>query len=176
MKKFLTRKLNSNTHNTTIVIQRMNGDLEFRKKINSYSQIYKGVGVNSKGAASIFLVMAVLAAVLAIALGSSFVVSTEIRSSSDSGESIVAYYAAETGIEEALYDRVNLGREPLGNRCAGVCNAGNAACCAEGWNIVGDANYCLNITETVPCDYTTITKIQSIGEYKSTRRSIEVSF
>ena len=135
---------------------------------------------SQKGAASIFLVMAVLAAVLAIALGSSFIVATETRSSLDSGESVAAYYAAESGMEKAMYEKIKLGREPQVNRCAGNCPS--PACVWEdGWacteTVLSSANpYCIEITEVTDCDPYSITSIKSIGEYKTTRRSIELSF
>src|SRR5450759_2106584 len=104
MKKKSIKKLNPHTHNISSIMLRMNGVLEFYKTKNDQSQTCKGVGVNSKGAVSIFLVMSVLTVILAIALGSSFVASIEIKSSLDSGQSVTAYYEAESGIEEALYD------------------------------------------------------------------------
>lgn len=169
MKKFLIRKLNPHTHNATIVKLRMNGNLELQKTKNCQRQTYKGAGVNSKGAASIFLVMSVLLVVLAIALGSSFIVSSEIRTSLDSNESVAAYYAAETGIEQAIYEKLK------GGMGSGIYPTANK--CSSGlWTPSGAAQYCLVITETTPGDYTTITKIQSIGDYKSTRRSIEITF
>lgn len=117
--------------------------------------------LNSRGAATIFIVMSILAAVLAIALGTSFVASTELRISSSSRESVTAYYAAETGIEQALYDHII--KEPTAAKC-------------PLWTSLDSAQYCLNVTEDTPGDYRTITKIQSIGEYNSVRRSIEINF
>jgi len=139
--------------------------------------------LNSKGAAPIFLVMSVLVVVLAIALGSSYVVSSELRTSLDSGESVAAYYAAETGVEQALYDRTKLGEVPRGNRCAGNCP--NPACtdwgsdvCTE--NSLGPAvPYCIEIKLKAggdPCNPGDIISIRSTGENKITRRSIEATF
>lgn len=164
MKKFFVEKLNPRTHNAAIVIPRTNENLEFRKTKNNQIQAYGPAGVNSKGAASIFLVMTVLAAVLAIALGSSSMVATEIRSSLDSGQSVAAFYAAESGIEQAMYDRFKSEIQPTGEVC-GV-----------DWTIVSDpAKYCLIITQGDISDYTSITNIQSVGDYKTTRRSIEIT-
>jgi len=140
--------------------------------------------LNSKGAASIFLVMAVLAAVLAIALGSSSVVSTEIRSNLDSGESTAAYYAAESGMEKAMYDK-SQNIVPNGNRCAATdCPGGSTGvvCAGPGsWTCTSSAltpalPYCIIVTPTNECDPNNITSIKSVGEYKSTRRSIEIAF
>lgn len=140
--------------------------------------------LNSKGAVSIFLVMAVLTAVLAIALGSSFVVSTEIKSTLDSSESVSAYYAAESGLEEALYDKVRLRREPRGKRCVGNCPPNMADPACIGWTTCNEVSlspsepYCIEVIETssTKCEPDTITKINTIGEYRTTRRSIEIDF
>lgn len=117
---------------------------------------------DSRGAVSLIIAMVVLSVVLAISLGSSFIISSGLLASSGQSDSIITYYAAETGIEQALFDRKT--QEPAAQRCG------------AGWIFLGSAQYCLNVTETTPGNYLTITKIQSIGEYKNTRRSIEVSF
>lgn len=114
--------------------------------------------LNSKGAVSIFIVMSVLVAVLVVALGSSSVSSTEVRSSLSSSESAVAYFAAETGIEESMFI-IKGGVDPVGD-----CSV---------WTPVGAARYCLKITGAL-ADGDLVVK--SIGEYKTTRRSIEISF
>ena len=134
--------------------------------------------LNSEGAVSIFLVMSILAVILAIALGSSFVASTETRLSTSSNESIVAYYAAETGIEEALYDKAKLNKVPRGNRCPGNCP--DPACADWGVdvctvNTLGAANpYCIEVLP-ITCDIDLITSIKSTGDHKTTRRSIEIN-
>lgn len=117
---------------------------------------------DSRGAVSLIMAMVVLSVVLAIALGSSFIISSGLMASSGHANSVVAYYAAETGIEQALFDYKT--QEPTARRCG------------AGWTSLGSAQYCLNVIETTPGDYLTITKIQSIGEYKNTRRSIEITF
>lgn len=108
------------------------------------------------------MALIVLSVVLAIALGSSSIITGGLMSSSNHADSMVAFYAAETGIERALFERKT--QEPAAQRCS------------VGWTSFGLAQYCLNVTETTPGDYTTITNIQSIGEYNNTRRSINVSF
>lgn len=136
--------------------------------------------MNSKGAVSIFLTMSILAAVLVIALGTSFALSTESKLSLSSGESVSAYYKAESGMEEALYDKINQNRTPRGNRCAGACPS--PAC--GGWTCTENAlgatvPYCIEITLRAggdECDPNDILSVKSIGEYGSTRRSIEISF
>jgi Tfp pilus assembly protein PilX len=122
----------------------------------------RGKEKGSRGAVSLIMAMVVLSVVLAIALGSSFIISSGLMASSSHSDSVVAFYAAETGIEQALFDHKTM--EPSAQRCG------------AGWTSFGVAQYCLNVTETTLGDYLTISKIQSIGEYKNARRSIEISF
>lgn len=117
--------------------------------------------INSKGSASIFLVMSILTGVLAIALGSSSVITTDRRISASSDESMTAYYAAETGIEQAIYDYVKNNIEPAAEKCS----TGN-------WTASGVSRYCLVIAGAYP----NIAAIKSIGDFNSTRRSIEITF
>lgn len=136
--------------------------------------------LNSRGAVSIFLVMSILAAVLVIALGTSFTVSTESKLSLSSGESVAAYYSAESGMEEALYDLINQNRVPRGNRCDTSCPV--PAC--GGWTCTqtpfGPATpYCIEVVLRPggdACVSNDIVSIRSIGEYGTTRRSIEIAF
>lgn len=143
--------------------------------------------INSRGAVSVFLVMSILASIMVIALGTSFSVSTEAKLSASSSESIVSYYQAESGLEQALYDKVKQNRVPRVNRCGSNCPGGSAGvvCAASGgWtctqNELGPSvPYCIEVKIKVagdPCNNNDITAIKSIGENKSTRRSIEIVF
>lgn len=116
--------------------------------------------LNSKGAVSILLVMSILSAVLVIALGSSSITATQIKTLLSSSESAVAYCAAETGVEYALYEVIKNTNEP-------------ATTCGISWVVVGSGRYCLNKSGSIAGGDL---KVQSIGDYKSTRRSIEISF
>jgi Tfp pilus assembly protein PilX len=62
---------------------------------------------NQKGV-SLLITLLIMAAILAIALGVSRLSLGEIKISRNTPNSLIAYYAAESGIERALYeDRVN---------------------------------------------------------------------
>lgn len=139
----------------------------------------KAQNFKEKGVISLFVVVIVVGIVTVIAVGTSVVSSREMGFSSNINNSIIAFYAAESGTEAALYDTIKLSQDVTKGRCAGTCNELNAVCCTEvpPWNeVAGGSKYCISVTETLPCDYTTITKIQAIGEYKNTKRSIEVAF
>lgn len=61
-----------------------------------------------KGAVSILLAVLILSMVSAIGIGISVLIIQQIRMSGQSGQSVVAFYAADAGAEKCLYQvRVN---------------------------------------------------------------------
>lgn len=116
--------------------------------------------INNQKAASLLLTLLIMAALLAIALGISKLTLGEIRLGRDIPKSIVAYYAAEAGIEQALYEkRIN------------DTNLSISDCPAGGVSLDNESQYGVKLT--------TIGKnifIKSIGCYKGITRAIEVSF
>ncbi len=125
----------------------------------------------SKGAISVLVALSVLSIVLTISLSASFVTSNELLISNDASDSVKSYYAAEAGMEKAIYERFKGGAGNGIQPTAAVCNASFTA-----WETIDDLKYCLIITQSVPLDYTTINKIQAVGEYNLVRRSMELSF
>ncbi len=116
--------------------------------------------LNSKGAVSILLVMSILSVILAIALGSSAITAIQTKTSLSSNDSVVAYYAAEAGAEYALFE-VRKNSTVLTTTCYG------------GWVNMGNAKYCLIVSGAIGDGDL---RVQSIGDYKSARRSVEISF
>ena len=55
----------------------------------------------------LFLALIVMSIVLAVALGLSSILVSQIRMSSEMRDSIKAFYAADTGVERALFDKAN---------------------------------------------------------------------
>ncbi len=110
---------------------------------------------------SIFFSFMVMTLLLSIALGLSSIFLTQVKISRDIGYSVVAFYAADTGIEQILMQRSG----PISS-CTKIspCFLDNGA---EYFTVVktpgldcNASNYC----------------ITSIGVYKETRRAIEVDF
>jgi len=63
---------------------------------------------DSQKGVSLLITLLIMAAILAIALGVSRLSLGEIKISRDAPKSLIAYYAAESGVEWALYeDRIN---------------------------------------------------------------------
>lgn len=95
-----------------------------------------------------------MAALLAIALGLARLSLGELRLVRDIPNSLIAYYAAESGIEKAIYlDRK--GEDASLDECL---DAGNTIC------------YTVTVTSGPPH------KISSNGSYRNIRRNIEISY
>ena len=100
---------------------------------------------------SLYLALMIMFILLAIGLGVSLIIVSQMKMIRGMGDSVVALYAADTGIERALYEkRIN------GESCDGCSDS------------VGGANYTVNYTENSEFRW------QSSGNYKGTKRAIEV--
>ncbi len=110
---------------------------------------------NEKGAA-ILLALLILTVVLSIAFGISALMWGETKLSQDVPRSLKAYYAAEAGIERALYDE---------RQGSGVVDIPRCSVSLDG------SSYGIDVT--ISGDTTTI---KSWGCYKNIERAIEVSY
>lgn len=113
---------------------------------------------NEKGA-SLLLTILIMSAILAIAMGISKLSLNEIKMSREYPESYVAYYAAETGMEQLLYlDHTGAISGP------DLYNSGIV--------ILGDGiTYIVSASDVSPNR-----KLQSSGFYKDTNRAIELTY
>jgi hypothetical protein len=116
---------------------------------------------NTKKGISIYIAVMIMAVSLSIVLGLDTILYTQINMVRNMGYSVVAFYSAETGIEEALFD----------------ASCDSSACTKSGtldntaqYQVVGinpggnclGANYCLESVGTFPAT-------------NGTRRAIQVS-
>lgn len=107
---------------------------------------------------SLYLAVAIMAILLAIALGISTIFLGQVKVMRGLGYSVIAFYAADAGIEKILLDRNNPADIPetfLSNGASYqvfVEIGGSGSCTAP--------NYC----------------IKSIGNYRDTNRAIEISY
>jgi hypothetical protein len=106
---------------------------------------------------SLYLTVMILALVLSVALGSSLLLAGQIKSLRDMGNSVNAFYAAETGIERSLYalswgSTETQWQEQLNGASYTVSYLSPGSDCSA-------LNYCL----------------KSVGLYKDVRRGIRVS-
>jgi len=99
---------------------------------------------------------------LAIALGVSTIFLGQVKSIREMGYSVIAFYAADAGIEEVLVDRAN-----PNSSCTELspCDLDNGA------------QYYLNIVDgdDPNCDANYYC-IKSVGVYKEIKRAIEISY
>jgi len=110
---------------------------------------------NSKKGVSLYLALMIMFILIAIGLGVSLIIVSQMKMIRGMGNSVVALYAADTGIEHAMYNR----------RKDGGTGAVNGTL-----NISGEpASY--NVNSFLPVEK----KWRSVGSYKGTRRAIEIN-
>lgn len=114
-----------------------------------------GFCFDSRKGIAIYFSIAVLSIVLAIALGVSALSVSRIRMLNEAGNSVVAFAAAETGIEWALYEIYN---NDLGPGYIGSTNLENGADYELSTYACGASNELL-------C-------VKSIGKYRNSQRTI----
>ena len=123
---------------------------------------------NFQKGVSLYITFLIMTILLSIALSMSTFLVSEIKIMREMGKSVTAYYAAETGIERALFDTrtiedpVGQGYEEsgiLGNQ-AGNQASYNVSVVAQGiGDCPSDAHYC----------------VKSVGSYKGVKRAIMIS-
>lgn len=131
-------------------------------------KIIKNMFKNQKGS-SIYFALNIMAIIMAIVISISTVIVVQVSNLKQSGDSVVAFYAADAGIEKALYEAKTNGAGP-----------GDPSF-TEFLDEAGTASYSATIiaTTTAP-DLSCIASyycIRSIGKYESsdTRRGIQIS-
>lgn len=102
---------------------------------------------------SILFAILILNFVLSIALGTSILLIRQIKTTKEIGSSVIAFYAADNGIEEFLLVRTAVSGTLDGAEYEVIVNASTTPGC--------DAqNYC----------------VKSIGTYRNTSRAIEITY
>ena len=114
---------------------------------------------SNQKATSLLLTLLVMAALLAIAIGVARLSIGEIKLLRDIPSSLIAYYAAESGVERALFEEWQL--YPPGAQDYPNCSIALVNGSYYGTIVTRQGN---NIT------------IKTIGCYQNTQRSIEASF
>lgn len=101
---------------------------------------------------SLYLALLIMAILLSIGLGISAILFGQIKIIRGIGDSVVAFYAADTGIEEVLY---------RGTDVSGVLENG--------------ASYSAQVLSSGPGCPASNYCIKSVGIFKETRRAIEIT-
>lgn len=119
---------------------------------------------------SVFLAVIILSILLAIALGLSTILVSQIRMIKGMGDSILSFYAADTGVERVLYED-KMCRLPgcgsLSWSCLDTANCDDGRSGGTVSGALGSANYQTNVNNGA-------TSISSQGIYKGTRRAVRV--
>lgn len=117
---------------------------------------------------SLYLTTVALSILFSISFGMSAILISRLKSINNAGNSVIAFYAAETGIERSLKEAVdenyNVNHDYLDLN-------------GNGYEDFGDATY--EVHGLAPgvgtCDATVDYCLKSIGEFKGTRRALQVS-
>ncbi len=117
----------------------------------------------NKKASSLLLSLLILTAILTIGFGISSLLLVELKMTRNVPESLRAYYAAESGIERALYEeRKGSGASDIGNPPS--CSDEDAVC------LDNQACYSVKFTSGDP------DVIKSYGCFRGIKRAIEVTY
>lgn len=116
---------------------------------------------SNKGQAAILLTILITSVILLIILATSVIVIAEIKSSRNIGDSVIAFYAADAGVERCLY---------------GINHPGDGIVCSA----ISDTPTIANLTNnaTYNIDYSTTTSFTSMGTSKPSNivRKLEIIF
>jgi len=124
-----------------------------------------------KGISLLFVVL-IMGVILAIGLGISGILVQQTRMAGEIGYSVVSFYAADSGIEQELYDLYKLPEDEHSPGYPG--NIGGAS-----YEVVAK---CGNKNEECPSgfDYDSelnaIYQVKSVGTYQATKRAIEIEY
>jgi hypothetical protein len=147
-----------------------------RNKITIGLKLKMKSTIGQKGIA-IYLVIMVLSIFLAIALGISTILVGQIKISREIKNSVVALYAADTGIENILYQEKLCRKQgcPVGSGspCRSGCLGISDGTVFPG-NLDNGAIYTATV-EYIPGSPPVMIHFTSVGEYKGTKRAIETS-
>tara|TARA_Y100000310_G_scaffold85265_2_gene82126 strand:+ start:14227 stop:14553 length:327 start_codon:yes stop_codon:yes gene_type:complete len=106
--------------------------------------------MNNQGI-SIYIAVITMTIILTIALGISAILISQIKTMQEMGNSVISFYAADTGIERSLFE---------GGEVSGILDNG--------------ASYDVQLTLPGPQCSGQSYCLKSIGVYKETRRAIEI--
>jgi len=129
---------------------------------NLRKKIFYALSLTQRGrGVSLYLALMVMSILLAVALGISGIFLGQTKTFREMGYSVIALYAADTGIEEVLLSRAN----PVSSCIeASPCELDNGA---EYYLDIRPAG--LDCAAPYYC-------IKSIGAYKEVKRAIEISY
>lgn len=130
----------------------------------------------SEGISLLFVIL-IMSVILSIGLGISAILVQQTKMMRTVGHSVVSFYAADTGIEQELYELYKT-EPPYNENYSGFCGdasfkgvikcgaAVDVAACPDGLQVASSPQECdaLNLC------------LESIGSYQKTKRAIEIKY
>ncbi|MFH0906652.1 MAG: hypothetical protein V1829_00110 [bacterium] len=130
--------------------------------------------ISQKGAISILLSILLLSVLLTISLGVSFLLSQQMKMSGQTGQSVIAFYAADAGAEKCLYQtRCVLASSPTAECITATGGGLNEGCASVGGLI--PYTY-LSSVARYKAERSSANSIISIGEFGDTSRKVELTW
>jgi len=132
---------------------------------------------NKQKGISIYLSLMIMLILLSVALGMSTIIVSQIKMIHGIRDSIIAFSAANSGIEEVLYkDRLcRQGVPGCGAECIAGCNDGLAENKVVGITGTIDIINGITVTATYKATFNAgALDITSVGSFKGTKRAVEV--
>lgn len=124
----------------------------------------------SKKGAALYLALIIISVLLAIGTGLNTIIINQLKILKGVGDSVVAIYAADTGVEVALYSLYT--KNPTN------CSGSTPPFTCSG--VVGSASYSVIVnnanTSQCPSESYFYYCIKSVGEYNQTKRAIEAGY
>ena len=129
---------------------------------------------------SIYLALIIMIILLAIGLGITTIIVFQMKMIRGMGDSVVALYAADTGIERALYDGKNANSHYGPTPINGSSYEVDVVCCQSGidpclWGAGDCLVECPGLTTEDPDCNASYLCYKSVGTYRGIRRAIEVT-
>ena len=130
-------------------------------------EIKKGLFLaNKQKGSSLLFTILIMSFVMGISFGVSYILFQEIKIMRDIGNSVVAFYAAESGIEKLMMNQANLQQGDIDSGC--FDNPHSNICYETTVYAPGD-NGCPEIDNLDFC-------LQSVGNYGGTKRAIQLKY
>ncbi len=144
-------------------------------KFSRRSGIPPRAGKSQNKGIALILTLLILTGLLALALGISTLIIREIKLSQEIANSVVAYSAADTGIERFMY---GVNQEALAVEsccctdacCVGIPGCTKADCYTATFSDSNNASYVVCTKQVLPA------QIKSTGTFGSTNRSIQINY
>ena len=120
-----------------------------------------GINNKNKGAVSVIMSVMILNILFVVGSGISFLIFQQAKLSNQTGESVVAFYAADSGAEQCLYQ---------------IRKKTGAGCDTPGGGTVVGPSEPPTIQMSYVVEYNGTDTIISKGNFKSTNRALQLSF